>query len=127
MNSTKHAGKITSFALGLALLPLATFGQSNYTTPYTFTTFAGNNGYGSGDWPKVDALHAVLKSYSIVGAFAGARTPEETRAHHAELVALAEAGKIRVPLDKVFDFAHTPQAIDRLAKGEMVGKVVVTI
>ena len=84
-------------------------------------------GYGSGDWPKVDALHAVLKSYSVVGAFAGARTAEETRAHHAELVALAEAGKIRVPLDKVFDFAHTPQAIDRLAKGEMVGKVVVTI
>jgi NADPH:quinone reductase len=84
-------------------------------------------GYGSGAWPKIDALHAVLKSYSVVGAFAGARTAAETRAHHAHLVALAEAGRIAVPIDKVFDFDHVPQAIDRLARGEMLGKVVVRI
>jgi NADPH:quinone reductase-like Zn-dependent oxidoreductase len=84
-------------------------------------------GYGSGTWPKVDPLHVVLKSYSLIGAFAGARTTEETRAHHAHLVQLAEAGKIGVPLDKVFDFDHVPQAIDRLAKGEMLGKVVVRV
>jgi NADPH2:quinone reductase len=82
-------------------------------------------GYGSGAWAKVDPLHAVLKSYSIVGAFAGARTVEETRAHHARLVELAEAGRIGVPVDKAFDFAQVPQAIDRLARGEMLGKVVV--
>ncbi|MBI1181027.1 MAG: zinc-binding dehydrogenase [Alphaproteobacteria bacterium] len=84
-------------------------------------------GYGSGSWPKVDPLHVVLKSYSLVGAFAGARTEEETRAHHAHLVELAEAGKIRVPVDKVFDFGHVPQAIDRVAKGDMLGKVVVRL
>jgi NADPH2:quinone reductase len=84
-------------------------------------------GYGSGEWPKIDPLHVVLKSYSVVGAFAGARTTAETRAHHAHLVQLAEAGKIGVPLDKVFDFDHVPQAIDRLAKGEMLGKVVVRV
>lgn len=84
-------------------------------------------GYGSGSWPKIDPLHAVLKSYSLVGAFAGARTAAETHAQHAHLVELAEAGKISVPIDKVFDFDHVPQAIDRLAKGEMLGKVVVKI
>ncbi len=84
-------------------------------------------GYGSGDWPRVDALHLVLKSYTVVGAFAGARTAQETRTHHDALVALAEAGRIRVPLDQVFDFGRTPQAIDRLARGEMLGKVVVTL
>lgn len=84
-------------------------------------------GYGSGTWPKVDPLHVVLKSYTLIGAFAGARTTEETRAHHAHLVELAEAGKIGVPVDKVFDFDHVPQAIDRLAKGEMLGKVVVRL
>jgi sugar lactone lactonase YvrE len=47
--SNKHAGKITGVVLGLALLPLAALGQSNYATPYTFTTFAGNSGYGSAD------------------------------------------------------------------------------
>ena len=84
-------------------------------------------GYGSGTWPKIDPLHAVLKSYSLVGAFAGARTAAETHAQHAHLVELAEAGKISVPIDKVFDFDHVPQAIDRLATGEMLGKVVVKI
>lgn len=84
-------------------------------------------GYGSGEWAKVDPLHVVLKSYTVVGAFAGARTTAETRAQHAHLVELAEAGKIGVPIDKVFDFDHVPQAIDRLAKGEMLGKVVVRI
>jgi NADPH2:quinone reductase len=84
-------------------------------------------GYGSGTWPKIDPLHAVLKSYSLVGAFAGARTSQETHAQHAHLVELAEAGKISVPIDKVFDFDHVPQAIDRLAKSEMLGKVVVRV
>jgi NADPH2:quinone reductase len=84
-------------------------------------------GYAAGEWPRIDPLHVVLKSYSVVGAFAGARTAAETQAQHAHLVELAEAGKIRVPIDRVFDFDHVPQAIDRLAKGEMLGKVVVRI
>lgn len=84
-------------------------------------------GYGSGTWPKIDPLHAVLKSYSLVGAFAGARTAAETHAQHAHLVELAQAGKISVPIDKVFDFDHVPEAIDRLARSEMLGKVVVKI
>lgn len=82
-------------------------------------------GYGSGEWAKVDALHAVLRSYSIIGAFAGARTEEETRAHHAHMLEWAEAGKIHVPIDKVFPFDQVPQAIDRVSKGEMLGKVIV--
>ena len=69
----------------------------------------------------------MLKSYSLVGAFAGARTARETHTQHAHLVELAQAGKISVPIDKVFDFDHVPQAIDRLAKGEMLGKVVVRV
>jgi streptogramin lyase len=35
--------------LWLAVLPLAALGQANYATPYTFTTLAGNTGYGSAD------------------------------------------------------------------------------
>src|ERR1017187_2674685 len=50
---TKHlrklAGNLPGVVLWLALLPLAALGQSNYATPYTFTTFAGNSGYGSAD------------------------------------------------------------------------------
>lgn len=82
-------------------------------------------GYGSGEWPKVDPLHAILRSYSLVGAFAASGTEEETRAYHAQMVEWAEAGKIRVPVDKVFSFDQVPQAIDRVGKGEMLGKVIV--
>lgn len=84
-------------------------------------------GYGSGEWPKVDPLHAILRNYSLVGAFAASGTEEETRAYHAHMVEMAEAGKIRVPVDKVFPFDQVPQAIDRVKKGEMFGKVIVKV
>ena len=82
-------------------------------------------GYSSGEWPKIDPLNAILRSYSLVGAFPGARSAEETRAQHAELCAMAEAGKIRVPIDQVFDFAQVPEAIARVGDSEAVGKVIV--
>ncbi len=43
------AGNLPGVLLWLAVLPLAAFGQANYATPYTFTTLAGNTGYGSAD------------------------------------------------------------------------------
>jgi NADPH2:quinone reductase len=82
-------------------------------------------GYSSGTWAKIDPLNAVLRSYSLVGAFPGARTPDETRAHHEALCELAEAGKIRTPIDRVFPFEQVPEAIERVASNRAVGKVIV--
>jgi NADPH2:quinone reductase len=82
-------------------------------------------GYSSGEWPKVDPLNVVLRSYSLVGAFPGARSLEETHAQHAELCEMASAGKIRVPVDRIFDFEQAPQAIARVGNNEAVGKVIV--
>lgn len=82
-------------------------------------------GYSSGTWAKIDPLNAVLRSYSLVGAFPGARTLAETRTQHEALCEMAEAGKIRTPVDRVFDFAQVPQAIARVASNEAVGKVIV--
>ena len=42
-------GNLPGVLLWLAVLPLAALGQANYATPYTFTTLAGNAGYGSAD------------------------------------------------------------------------------
>jgi NADPH2:quinone reductase len=84
-------------------------------------------GYGSGSWPKVDPLHVVLRSYTLIGAFAGARTPAEIRAQHDHMMELVEAGKIHVPVDKVFPFDEVPQAVDRVAQGDMLGKVIVQV
>ena len=82
-------------------------------------------GYSSGQWPKVDPLNVVLRSYSLVGAFPGARTLEETRAQHQELCRMAEDGRIRVPIDRVFPFEQVPEAIDRVARNQAVGKIIV--
>jgi NADPH2:quinone reductase len=82
-------------------------------------------GYSSGTWAKVDPLNAVLRSYSLVGAFPGARTLDETRAHHEALCALAEAGKIHTPIDRVFPFERVPEAIERVGSNRAVGKVIV--
>ena len=45
----RRAGTLPGVLLWLAVLPLAALGQANYATPYTFTTLAGNTGYGSAD------------------------------------------------------------------------------
>ncbi len=82
-------------------------------------------GYSSGSWARVDPLHAVLRSYSLVGAFPGARTPEETSAQHEALCAMAEAGKIRTPIDRVFPFEQVPEALERVGSNRAVGKVIV--
>ncbi len=82
-------------------------------------------GYSSGTWAAIDPLNAVLRSYSLVGAFPGARTLEETREHHEALCLLAEEGKIRTPIDQVFPFEQVPDAIDRVGSNAAVGKVIV--
>ena len=82
-------------------------------------------GYSSGEWPKIDPLNAILRSYSLIGAFPGARTLEETQSQHAEMCRMAEAGQIRVPVDKVFEFSQVPEAIARVGESKAVGKVIV--
>lgn len=82
-------------------------------------------GYSSGTWADIDPLHAVLRSYSLVGAFPGARTRDEALVHHEALCEWAEAGLIRTPIDRVFPFDQVPAAIDRVATNAAVGKVIV--
>ena len=82
-------------------------------------------GYSSGTWARIDPLNAVLRSYSLVGAFPGARSLEETRSQHETLCQMAEAGTIHTPIDQVFPFEQTPDAIARVATNDAVGKVIV--
>lgn len=83
-------------------------------------------GYSSGSWADIDPLHAVLRSYSVIGAFPGARTADEARVHHEALCEWAETGVIRTPVDRVFPFEQVPAAIDRVATNAAVGKVIVS-
>lgn len=45
----------------------------------------------------------------------------------AKIAKLAEDGVIRPVIDSMFDFAETPQAMDRVASGRARGKVVIAV
>ena len=82
-------------------------------------------GYSSGTWAAINPLDAVLKSYSLIGAFPGARTLDETREHHDALCQMVLDEKIATPVDQVFSFDRVPDAIDRVGSNQAVGKVIV--
>ena len=54
--------------IGLGFLHLAMFGQANYATPYTFTTLAGNPGYGSADGTNSGAQFAFPSGVAVDSA-----------------------------------------------------------
>jgi len=71
----------------------------------------------------------LLKEAAILGVFWGAwseRFPEAHADNIAELFALWEAGKLRPEIGVVLPLAQGGEAIDRLARREAVGKIVVT-
>lgn len=87
-------------------------------------------GFASGEIPAARMNHALVKNYSLLGlhwALYQQRRPELADHAHAELVRLADAGEIRPVVDDVAGFADAPAAIERLAAGGTVGRVVVTV
>jgi NADPH:quinone reductase-like Zn-dependent oxidoreductase len=46
-------------------------------------------------------------------------------AAQAEMMDLLKNGKIRVPIGRVFDFDELPEALETLASGSVMGKLVV--
>ncbi|WP_308291591.1 NADPH:quinone oxidoreductase family protein [Microbacterium sp. G2-8] len=87
-------------------------------------------GFASGEIPAARMNHALVKNYSLLGlhwALYQQRLPELADQAHAELVRLAEAGEIQPVVDDVVAFADAPSAIERLAAGSTVGRVVITI
>ena len=55
-------------------------------------------GYASGSWPMLNPIDMVMRNYSVVGVLAAGFTPEEDADHNAELIDLADKGRIRTPI-----------------------------
>jgi NADPH2:quinone reductase len=73
---------------------------------------------------------ALLKSCQIVGVFWGAsvvREPDSPRAMLTDVFRLYQQGAIVPVISERFPLARAAEAIDRLAKREAMGKVVVTL
>jgi NADPH2:quinone reductase len=84
-------------------------------------------GFASGSIPKVPANLVLLKSCELVGVFWGAfaqRSPAENRAHVERLMAWLVEGRIRPHVDTVLPFERAREALERLERREVKGKVV---
>jgi len=85
-------------------------------------------GFGSGSWGQVVTPHLVTRSYSVLGVMPGAGYDRAFKQRaHAELLAHWKAGRLHVPLHRVFSFEDVPTAVEEVAAGKMMGKVVVRV
>ena len=83
-------------------------------------------GFASGGWPTFDPLDMLLRSYSAVGVYAGAYTPEEDRRAYDALAKMAEDGRIRTAVGNVYSLDEAAQAVQAMAS-PLPGKQIVRV
>ncbi|MBS2015672.1 MAG: NADPH:quinone oxidoreductase family protein [Deltaproteobacteria bacterium] len=84
-------------------------------------------GFAAGDIPKIPLNLVLLKGCQIVGVFWGSftmREPAKNQAHATQLFEWVAAGKLRPHVDTVLPFAEARQALERMEKRDVKGKLV---
>ena len=84
-------------------------------------------GFASGEIPKIPLNLVLLKGCQIVGVFWGSfamREPAQNRAHAEQLFAWIAEGKLRPAIDAVLPLASAGEALGRLERREVKGKIV---
>jgi NADPH2:quinone reductase len=84
-------------------------------------------GFASGRWGRVDPAQVVTRNYSVVGVIPSGYGRETKQAAQAELLAHRARGALRVPLEPPVPFADLPGALERLARREVLGKLVLQV
>jgi NADPH2:quinone reductase len=87
-------------------------------------------GFASGSVGASRANHALVKNYGILGLHWGlyaTKAPALVADAHRELTALADAGKVRPILGEVMPFDQAADAIQRVAGGATVGRLVLAV
>jgi len=84
-------------------------------------------GFANGEIPKIPLNLALLKGCQIVGVFWGAfvaRAPERHRANAAQIFAAVAAGQLRPHVDATLPFVRAGEALTRMERREVMGKLV---
>ncbi len=84
-------------------------------------------GFASGDIPKIPLNLVLLKGCQIMGVFWGSfamREPAKNRAHAEQLFAWIAEGKLSPAVDAVLPFTQAGEALQRLERREVKGKLV---
>ncbi|HST02721.1 MAG TPA: NADPH:quinone oxidoreductase family protein [Usitatibacter sp.] len=85
-------------------------------------------GFAAGDIPKIALNLALLKERSIVGVYWGDWTRREPQKHALNMADLAQwirEGIVRPAITEKIGLAEVPKALERMAKRQVLGKVVV--
>jgi NADPH2:quinone reductase len=83
-------------------------------------------GFASGAWVQPDTHDLVRRNQSLVGVYAGGYSRQENEADHEALLALAADGRL-VPFAAAAPFDQLPEALESVASGAVVGKLVVEL
>jgi NADPH2:quinone reductase len=84
-------------------------------------------GFASGDIPKIPLNLVLLKGCQIVGVFWGSfamREPAKNRAHANQIFAWIADGKLRPAIDATLRFSEAAEALNRLERRQVKGKLV---
>jgi len=84
-------------------------------------------GFASGRWGRVEPAHVVTRNYSVVGVIPSGYGRETRRAAQDQLLAHRARGALRVPLEPPVPFEALPDALERLARREVLGKLVLRV
>ena len=86
-------------------------------------------GFASGQIPSAALNHALIKNYSIVGLHWGlyqTKEPQSIIDCHRQLTKLVADGAIRPLVSERLGLEDVPDALDKLARGDTVGRIVFT-
>lgn len=81
-------------------------------------------GFASGRWPELPVHELVVANASIVGVLAAGYSRADLDDVHARLSGLIASGALRTTVTETVSFDDLPGALQRVADGAVVGKVV---
>ena len=84
-------------------------------------------GFASGRWPDVDVRRLVGTNVSVLGVYVGVYSRDQTAGDHEQLVAMLADGRIHSCVTDVATFADLPVLLERVARGDAIGKAVVVL
>lgn len=83
-------------------------------------------GFASGAWLKVSGGDLTLSNRSVIGVIAHAGTPDEHVSAHETMLSLVADGKLE-PVVTTVAFDELPRAVEAVAAGTVMGKMVVQV
>jgi NADPH2:quinone reductase len=84
-------------------------------------------GFASGRWGRLDPAHMVQQNYSVLGVIPSGYGRDTRQRAQDALLAHHRRGTLRVPLAELVPFERLPHALERVARGAVLGKLALAV